>query len=274
MANKSKLAIIVAGGNGAGKSTFINNQLLPEYRNTGAAYINADDWQKQTFGEFDNTTTTQAKEAQEWAENERKKHLDSGQSFITETVFSHPSKIELIKEAKEQGFQVNLFHISLDNSDMALDRISERVLLGGHDVDSEKVKNRYERVKDIIAEAIKYADKTFVYDNSVMYRPHEKILSLDKDNVISIHSHLPNWVTETYKKSLNNFYDKLKDQLTPQQRKNFDDLESVIKENFKSNPVMLSEKLNALKEKLPLILENNITVKPENNISKDKEKGR
>lgn len=274
MVKKTKLAIIVAGGNGAGKSTFINNQLLPLYEATNVSYINADDWQKKTFGEFDNTTTHQAKQAQDWAETERKKHLEQGKSFIAETVFSHPSKIQLIQEAKAQGFQVNLYHISLDNSDMALDRINERVLLGGHDVDAEKVKNRYERVKDIIVEAIKYADKTFVYDNSVLYRPHEKILSLDKENVVAVHSSLPEWVIQTYKQPLNVFYEKLKEQFTAQQKNNFNDLELVIKEQFKNNPVLLEQKLNLLNQKIPTIISNNISIQIENISIKDKDKGR
>ncbi|MEF9968575.1 MAG: hypothetical protein RR766_08680, partial [Longicatena sp.] len=45
--NNEKLAVVVAGGNGAGKSTFINHQLLPLYKTTGINYINADDWQKK-----------------------------------------------------------------------------------------------------------------------------------------------------------------------------------------------------------------------------------
>ncbi len=184
--NRTKIAVIVAGGNGAGKSTFINNRLLNEYKGSDATYINADDWQKKTFGEFDNSTTTQAKQAQEWAEKERTKHLEQGKSFITETVFSHPSKIDLIKEAKENGYHVDLYHISLDSSDLALERIKARVALDGHDVDPDKVKSRYERVVGIIAEAIKHADNTYVYDNSVMYRPHQQILSLDKENIMEV----------------------------------------------------------------------------------------
>lgn len=207
--SKSKIAIIVAGGNGAGKSTFINNKLLLKFKETNITYINADDWQKQTFGEFDNSTDTQAKQAQIWAESERRKHLEQGKSFIAETVFSHLSKIELIKEAKAYGFYVILYHISLDNADLALERIYTRVLLGGHDVDAEKVKNRYQRIKDIIAEAIKYTDDTYVYDNSVMYRPHAKILFIKQGNIIEIYQQLPDWVKHTYQEALNKYYKKL-----------------------------------------------------------------
>ncbi len=266
--NKTKVAIIVAGGNGAGKSTFINNQLLALYSNTNATYINADDWQKKTFGEFDNTTTTQAEQAQAWAENERKSHLEQGKSFIAETVFSHPSKVELIKEAKANGYTVDLYHISLDNADMALERISNRVLMGGHDVDAEKVKNRYERVKGIITEAIKHADKTVVYDNSVMYRPHAKILSIEHGNIVNIHNKLPDWVKETYREPLNAFYEKLKENFTSEQSRVFNDLQKVVKELYKDNPSLLATKLDELNEKIPTIANTEISIP-----SPEKDKG-
>ena len=254
--NNPKLAIIVAGGNGAGKSTFINYQLLPLYEPTGIAYLNADDWQKNTFGEFDNTTPHQALQAQQWAENSRKEHIEQGKSFIAETVFSHPSKIELIKEAKANGFTVDLYHINLDSAETALERINERVLLGGHDVDADKVRGRYDRLIPIITEAVKHADKTYVYDNSVMYRPHELILELEKGKIIEIHAELPEWCKQAYKAHLDQFYDTLKQQLTPVQEKAFTAFQDHISKVFKDHPDQLAEKLDALNAKLPDIVSN------------------
>lgn len=257
MLKKTKLAIIVAGGNGAGKSTFINNKFLKDkdFNASGINYINADDWQKKNFGYFDNTNTDHALQAQKWAENERNRHLENGLPFIAETVFSHESKVELIKEAKGRGFDVNLYHISLDNADMALDRIKDRVLLGGHDVDADKVKARYERIKELIVEATKYSDKTFVYDNSVRFRPHQNILDLEKEKIIEIHATLPAWVSDTYKKPLAEFYQNLKNKFTPMQAKYFKDMENHIKEFFKDHPDLLEVKLNALNEKIQHIID-------------------
>lgn len=254
--NNPKLAIIVAGGNGAGKSTFINYQLLPLYEPKGIAYLNADDWQKNTFGEFDNTTPHQALQAQQWAENSRKEHIEQGKSFIAETVFSHPSKIELIKEAKANGFTVDLYHINLDSAETALERINERVLLGGHDVDADKVRGRYDRLIPIITEAVKHADKTYVYDNSVMYRPHQLILELEKGKITEIHAELPEWCKQAYKAHLDQFYDTLKQQLTPAQEKAFTALHDHISKVFKDHPDQLTTKLAVLNAKLPDIVSN------------------
>lgn len=53
----TKYAVIVAGGNGAGKSTLIDNVIIPKFNslNLDINFINADVWQLQHFGHFDNT---------------------------------------------------------------------------------------------------------------------------------------------------------------------------------------------------------------------------
>lgn len=88
---KRPLAIIVAGGNGSGKTTLINELILPQVINLPNAptFINADIWQQKTFGRTG--IDEEAKIAQEWAEEERKKCIDSKVPFIAETVFSHES---------------------------------------------------------------------------------------------------------------------------------------------------------------------------------------
>ena len=202
-----KYAVIVAGGNGAGKSTLIENVIIPKFNslNIDINFINADVWQLKHFGHFDNTNPTHAREAQKWAEAERQLHLDEGRSFIAETVFSHPSKVDLIKEAKSKGFYVVLYHISLDNSNIALDRIKDRVLKGGHDVDEDKVKARYERVLPLVAEATQYADMAFVLDNSVRGRPHHQVFKLEYGKITAIDNEVPDWAVKAYEKQLTDY---------------------------------------------------------------------
>ena len=86
-----QFAVIVAGGNGSGKSTLIQEQILPRFEkfNFDIAFINADVWQKEHFGEF-TKDPSHAYEAAKWAEQERQRYIDNKKSFIAETVFSHP----------------------------------------------------------------------------------------------------------------------------------------------------------------------------------------
>ncbi len=60
-------------------------------------------------------------------------------------MFSHPSKLDLITEAKGLGYRVMTFHISVAHADLSVARVTERVKEGGHPVPEEKIRNRYDR---------------------------------------------------------------------------------------------------------------------------------
>lgn len=96
----------------------------------------------------------------------RNQFLYSDSSFSCETVFSHPSKIEFIKKAKQHGFKIYLYFIATRNPVINLDRVANRVQSGGHDVPSEKISSRYYRCLENLYEAIKCCDKVFLFDNS------------------------------------------------------------------------------------------------------------
>ena len=206
-----KLAIVVCGSNGAGKSTFIKGVLLDKFHqaNTNIIYINADDWQKKEFGRFENDTDDHARQAQQWANSERDRCLSEGVSFITETVFSHPSKIELLKEAKDRGFKVELYHIHVDSADTAIDRIKDRVKSGGHHVNDDKVRARYARLTAIVSEASQYADHTFVIDNSDSHLSHRFVLKLTRGELEKIYCPPPAWVITGYAQQLQEFQPRL-----------------------------------------------------------------
>ena len=163
----TKVAILVCGINGAGKSTYINGVIRPALDQQGMeyVYINADDWQKKQFASFQNETDEHAKAAQVWANTKRDRCIREGQSFVTETVFSHPSKLEVIEEAQSAGLQVHLFHIHVDNADTVLHRINNRIKEGGHSVPADKVLSRYQRILPIIKEAALKADRAYLLDN-------------------------------------------------------------------------------------------------------------
>lgn len=96
----------------------------------------------------------------------REKLRESTQSFSFETVMSHPSKLEEIMEAKEQGYKTYLYFICLDDPVLNLSRIANRVEKGGHDVDPEKVVTRYTRTLENLMPAIFATDRAYLFDNS------------------------------------------------------------------------------------------------------------
>jgi predicted ABC-type ATPase len=97
---------------------------------------------------------------------ERRSHLMAQRrSFITETVFSHESKVELVREAVAAGYVVNL-HVLIIPLAVAVARVGERTTYGGHDVPVQKMTERYARLWHLIADAIALATETTVWDSS------------------------------------------------------------------------------------------------------------
>ena len=108
------------------------------------------------------------------AADERAQLLADNRSFITETVFSHPSKVDLVEEAIIRGYLVHL-HVIIVPVDVAVNRVAERVRDGGHDVPQQKIRDRYMRLWDLIVHARSVADRTEFFDNSAARHPFRRV---------------------------------------------------------------------------------------------------
>ena len=94
---------MLAGPNGAGKSTFYEAYLS----GLGLPFLNANVLAK--------VTGMDAYEAAERISDARRIMIGRGKGFITETVFSDPvgAKVNLLAEAVEAGFDVQLIYIGI-----------------------------------------------------------------------------------------------------------------------------------------------------------------
>lgn len=152
---------LVLGSNGAGKTTFINEHLrlsLPY----GVPYVNADEIAKQRWPE---NPSAHAYDAARIAANTRLQLISRGLPFIAETVFSHPSKLDLITLARAEGYHV-IVRVLLVPEGLTVERVASRVRAGGHSVPENKIRECYERVWPLGAQAVALADRAVVYDNS------------------------------------------------------------------------------------------------------------
>ncbi|MBX9980544.1 MULTISPECIES: zeta toxin family protein [Mycobacterium] len=156
---------LVVGCNGAGKSTFIELTLAPLLR--GSVIVNADDVAKHRWP---NDTAGHAYEAARIAARTRARLIEQGISFIAETVFSHPSKLELIDAAHAGGYTV-IVHAVLIPEELAVLRVRHRVEAGGHMVPEVKIRERYRRLWALVAQGAARADSATFYDNSGIRGP-------------------------------------------------------------------------------------------------------
>lgn len=119
-------------------------------------------------------------------------HIATGKSFSQETVFSHPSKIEALKAAKESGYRTYLYFVA--NSDIAINlaRIANRVKSGGHDVPVEKVETRAKRCLENVKRALPYCSRAYFFDNSGMEMRFLAEYS-EENGFVSVAIDLPFW---------------------------------------------------------------------------------
>ncbi|MGV3529819.1 MAG: zeta toxin family protein [Flavisolibacter sp.] len=96
----------------------------------------------------------------------RKKLLGLKKRFSFETVFSHESKLDIMKRARDAGYKVYLYFVSTESPEINKFRVKARVAQKGHDVPPEKIESRYYRSMDLLHQACQLAYQVFFFDNS------------------------------------------------------------------------------------------------------------
>jgi predicted ABC-type ATPase len=188
--------LVFAGPNGSGKSTLINmyydgNVKVPEL------YINADDMAKQMAAKQNYSMKDLSKEqyyeinkeAADRADSLRQEAIKNKISFCTETVMSTTNKIDLMREAKANGYEVHLAYITTQSSTINVDRVEGRYQAGGHNVPPEKTVSRYERCMELLPQALQAADRADIYNNS--FENPKIILEKTIDNEIKLYPQNP-----------------------------------------------------------------------------------
>jgi predicted ABC-type ATPase len=177
---------ILAGGNGAGKSTFYQIALAP----MGVKLINADLIAKIINPEMPEAVSY---EAAGLAEKIRNALLQQGTSFCFETVFSHPSKIDFVAQAKALGYEVILVYIHLGSPQLNEARVNQRVSEGGHHVPAEKIHSRIPRTIKHMRTVIALVDEARLLDNSSRSNPFAQVAVVKRGECVWNIEPLPGW---------------------------------------------------------------------------------
>lgn len=181
---------VLAGGNGAGKSTFYKTSLLNK---RGVQFVNADMIAKLINPESPEQVSY---EAAHLVERFRDEFLIKGISFCFETVFSHDSKIDFIAKAKAYGYHVVLVYIHLERTGLNEARVSQRVSEGGHNVPPEKIRARLPRTMKNVSVALQLVDEARLLDNSSRQRPFDEVALVRKGRRFRTKDPLPAWAEE------------------------------------------------------------------------------
>ena len=133
-----KKAIIVAGPNGVGKTTFAKEYL----KEHDIPYISADAIAEEiSEGDIQKVALKAGKRFF----SELNDAIESGRSFIVETTLSGLSFRRLIQQMKRASYTITIIYIYLETPDICIARVQERTRKGGHHVPETDIIRRFHR---------------------------------------------------------------------------------------------------------------------------------
>jgi predicted ABC-type ATPase len=169
-----KRIVIIAGPNGAGKTTFAR-AFLP--REAGIlTFINAD---LIAAGLSPFAPEAAAIEAGKMMLERIEACAARGQSFAIETTLSGKTYTQSIPRWRKNDYVVKLFFLRLQSPELAIERVKNRVALGGHHIPDDVVRRRFDAGLKNFEELYKpLVDEWALYDNT----EHSPILLAEGKN--------------------------------------------------------------------------------------------
>ncbi len=204
------LQVMLAGSNGAGKSTFYDAYLasLP------IPFVNADriaaDLRTGDRVRPPKLSGLPADEAaRQLADEERQAYTVLRRSFVTETVLpsywtirrfmkklSDPvgARVAMLKAAREQGFEVWLFFIGISSPALSSARVWERVSSrAGHDVPPDRIQARYPRTLANLPGAVAAVSHAVLLDNDLPQAPYRFVAWFENGRLVRASDLVPSW---------------------------------------------------------------------------------
>jgi predicted ABC-type ATPase len=182
---------IIAGCNGAGKSTFAPS-FLPES-------LASFDYDKLFLEYYNNLPDSEFREkiaknkATETFEQVLKKTLRNKTDFCYETNFdAYP--VYWVEKFRENGFTVNLIFFCLESQEIARHRIQVRTEFKGHFVDNTTIDLKWKAGYKNLNAYYAYFDNILVVDNSKPNDVYTNILQLEKGKLTLMADPIPVYI--------------------------------------------------------------------------------
>jgi predicted ABC-type ATPase len=133
-----RIAVVIAGPNGSGKTTFVEELLRVEKYPYVSADVIAESLAAQNIQEV------RLKAGRLFFE-QIEAYISGGHSFIVESTLSGRTFQRIMRQLKSSGYSTNIYFVFLGSADGCIARVRERVAKGGHPVPETDIKRRFSR---------------------------------------------------------------------------------------------------------------------------------
>jgi len=168
---------LIAGCNGAGKTTFAKQFLPHEVK--CLRFLNADEIAR---GISPLKPSAGAVQAGRLLLAQIEDCLRHREIFALESTLSGMTYIRLFQRARELGFEIELHYLWLAKPSQAVDRVRRRVSMGGHHVPAADVRRRFKRsLEHLVADYLPLATRWAFWDGWVL--PPKRLAISDTHDV-------------------------------------------------------------------------------------------
>ena len=164
---------LIAGPNGSGKTT-LTDELRQTYNVPLGQYTNPDEIEKSLVDAVKNKLK-RSQLAQKISKDQRESWLKQGIAHSYESVMSHSSHLDYINDANELGFKTYLYYVCIDDPEINLDRVDERIQSGGHPVPKQKILARYQRSLTQLYDMAILCRRVYFFDNTNQLTPFAEV---------------------------------------------------------------------------------------------------
>ena len=158
---------IIGGINGVGKST-IYSVLSDDDMYILGKRVNADEI-ASTYGDW-RDSNVQFKAGKQ-AVKEIRTCLNTKINFHQETTLAGQTVLHTARKAKEVGYTIHLWYIFVANTEIAKQRVRDRVVSGGHGIPDDIIERRSVTSLQTLKAIIPFCNEVRLYDNTTSYNP-------------------------------------------------------------------------------------------------------
>lgn len=161
MASRQSEIVVLAGVNGAGKSSIAGAALESQ----GGTLYNPD---RATRAYLREGMTLEEANSRAWHRGrEQLEHaIREGLSYTFETTLGGATMTRLLLQAATREHAIRIWYVGLASPELHIQRVRERVERGGHDIPEQKIRERWDTSRENLIRLLPHVAELVVYDNS------------------------------------------------------------------------------------------------------------